>query len=216
MYYHKINAIFKRNRDNNKLILGDFVNPTYEMLKNIDWIAFEKLDGTNTFVKFDGSNISFHGRTERAQLNKDLIAKYNELFTVEKLKEVFPDITENEPVLLYGEGISHKIQSGGEYFKTGKGFNFVLFDIRIGKWWLTDNNVTEIAKNLNIDRAPYYFTKTLPEIIESVSSGLISHYGDFFAEGVVCKPVHQLFARNGERIITKIKHVDFYGQHYGL
>lgn len=40
--------------------------------------------------------------------------------------------------------------------------------------------------------------------------GIKSQWGDFIAEGIVARPATELLTRNGERIITKIKHKDFY------
>jgi hypothetical protein len=43
----------------------------------------------------------------------------------------------------------------------------------------------------------------------SIVGGLESRWGPFEAEGIVARPVVPLFDRKGQRIITKIKSVDF-------
>ena len=46
-------------------------------------------------------------------------------------------------------------------------------------------------------------------MIQLTKKGFNSDWGNFKAEGIVARPKMELFARNGERIITKIKHKDF-------
>lgn len=124
------------------------------------------------------------------------------------LNETFRELGE-EQLTLYGEGSGHKIQSGGKYHGVGN-VDFVLFDVKIGDWYLKDSDVDEIAGRLGLLRAPEVLRGTLSDMFESVNKGLMSTYGDFFAEGIVAKPMIQLFDRAGRRIITKIKHKDFY------
>jgi len=49
------------------------------------------------------------------------------------------------------------------------------------------------------------YSETTPEYIV----GFMSAWGEFKAEGIVARPSIELIARNGKRIITKIKHKDF-------
>ena len=46
-------------------------------------------------------------------------------------------------------------------------------------------------------------------MVENVKKGFISKWGDFQAEGIVARPQVELKARNGKRVITKIKNKDF-------
>jgi len=216
MNYHKINAIFKRDK-NKKIIMDDYVDPIYEVLKNIPWIAYEKIDGTNIHVTYNGKTkeIKIQGRKEKSIVPEGLQKKLNELFTVEKLSSVF--FENNDIFHFYGEGVSHKIQKGKRYLNgIEEGFDFILFDILVQNsfdgvyWWSAESDKQDIATQLGIRTAPYMFTDSLLNIIEKVKKGLISTYDNNFAEGVVCKPLYELFNRRGERIITKIKHKDFY------
>jgi len=50
---------------------------------------------------------------------------------------------------------------------------------------------------------------TLWELRTLVAGGFKSRWGDFAAEGVVARPKVELFARNGRRVITKLKTRDF-------
>lgn len=80
-YYDKIETLYNRSTDGKKsLIKGSFRNSTVEMLKDIQWGFTEKVDDTNISVHWDGHNIEFHGRTEKASIPSDLVNKLNELF----------------------------------------------------------------------------------------------------------------------------------------
>jgi hypothetical protein len=85
----------------------------------------------------------------------------------------------------------------------------VLFDIKIGTWWLQRKDVEEIAKTFGIDVVPIIGEGTLTEAIELTRKGVKSQWGDFLAEGIVARPKTEMKTRRGDRVITKIKHVDF-------
>lgn len=199
--YHKIQSIFKRDSKGD-FILGDYTLPEFEYLKDLQWIFTEKVDGTNIRVIWDGSKIIVRGKTDNAQINVLLLEKINEILPLEKFKILYPKI----PMTLYGEGYGVDIQSGGKYTK-GKGF--VLFDVFIDRWWLTRDNVEDIALKLGIDVVPIVGKGTLYDAIEMTKVGFKSKWGDFTAEGLVLKPIVELFTRNGNRIVTKVKHKDF-------
>ena len=76
-------------------------------------------------------------------------------------------------------------------------------------WWLERRNVEDVAAKLGLDVVPVIGEGTLPEMIERVRRGFPSHWGPFTAEGIVARPAVELKTRNGERIITKLKHKDF-------
>ena len=107
---------------------------------------------------------------------------------------------------LYGEGYGTGIQKGGCY-RDDKGF--VLFDVWVNGWWLRREAVFDIADQLAIGVVPVVGVGTLPELVREVKAGFESQWGRFEAEGVVARPVVELCARNGQRIITKLKYKDF-------
>jgi len=211
--YHKINAPFKRDMGSKgcPIIMNDWAVPEFEMLKNIEWIGHEKIDGTNIRIHFNGETIEFGGRTEGADIPKHLLLELHEIFTVDKMIKVFGELESGEVATLYGEGYGHKIQKGGKYLSDKK-VSFILFDIKVGSWWLKPESLKEISESLNIKHAPYVGTGTLEHFFEMVSYGHQSAFGDFYAEGIVVTPLCELFDRAGRRIITKIKHKDFFGR----
>jgi len=207
--YHKIQTIFKRDPATNykTLIYGDYALPEFEYLKDNLWVFTEKVDGTNIRVMFNGE-ISFGGKTDRAQIPAFLVNKLNERFLpqIDKFKATFTDPEPN--VCFYGEGYGAKIQKGGGNYRPDQ--DFVLFDIKIGEWWLQRKDVEEIGKNFGLDIVPIIGVGSLKDMVERTQDGFYSEWNDkFIAEGIVARPDTELKARNGNRIITKIKYKDF-------
>ena len=206
--YHKIQTVYKRDPETKfkTLLEGDYSLPEFQYLQDNEWVFTEKVDGTNIRVMFDGKCISFGGKTDRAQIPTNLVNRLNESFLDKSalFKDVFDgDATE---VCLYGEGYGAKIQSGGKYRPDQ---DFVLFDIKIGHWWLQREDIEDIAKKLSIDIVPIIGLGTLVDMVNITRRGFNSLWGNFIAEGIVARPIVELKSRSGDRIITKIKHKDF-------
>ena len=204
--YHKIKTLWKRETERPcNMIVGEYALPEFELLKDLDWVCTEKVDGTNVRIMWDGNKVKFGGKTDNAQMPIFLIDKLNELFGGESNEQLFEQ-TFDQPVCLYGEGFGARIQKGGgEYGDV----NFVLFDVKVGDIWLSRNDVIDIAQKLGIMFVPEVFFGTLKEVSDFVANGFNSQWGDFQAEGVIAKPVIELNNRMGKRIITKLKHKDF-------
>lgn len=207
--YQKIQTAYLRDPENNHktLLEGTWSKPEFELLKDIDWICTEKIDGTNIRIIWDGENVRFGGKTNNAQIPTILISVLQDTFTNEIMKKFFPD-TDN--VCLYGEGYGKKIQKGGNYLPDRA--DFILFDVKIGDWWLKREANEDIAKTLNIGVVPIVGIWTLEQAIGHVQSGfksIIAHNKEYIAEGLIMKPKIELFNRRGERVITKIKYKDF-------
>lgn len=208
--YHKIQTVYFRDPENNHktLLEGSWAKPEFELLKDIDWICSEKIDGTNIRIMWNGENVRFGGKTDNAQIPAILIEALQDTFTNEKMKEVFSDA---DNVCLYGEGYGKKIQKGGNYLPDRA--DFILFDVKVGDWWLTREANEGIAKKLNIGVVPIIGIWKLEQAIDYVKNGFkstIAHNKDYIAEGLIMKPKTELYNQKGERIITKIKHKDFY------
>lgn len=203
--YHKIQSMFKRDRNNhNKIIEGDWAVREFSYLADLMWTFTEKVDGTNIRITWDGSKRSLLGRTENSQTPNALMQVLDEMFPADKLCKQFG--AEEQSTCLYGEGYGGGIQKGGKYRGD---MSFVLFDVRCGHWWLRRVDVDIIASELGIDSVPEIDAGTLHKGIKIVQQGLTSTWGDFEAEGIVARPLVQLFDRRRQRIIAKIKTCDF-------
>ena len=208
--YHKIQSVFKRDPENNykTFLEGEYSLPEFYYLAHNGWVFTEKIDGANIRVYWDGTDVRFEGRTDKAQIPTFLLEQLTEMFP----PEVFSTFTNGSPgvtsVVLYGEGYGAKIQKGGGNY-ISDGVSFVLFDVRIGDWWLERSAVNEVAETLGIKSVPTVGFGTLIDMVQYVREGFDSIWGPFEAEGLVARPTIELSARNGKRIITKLKCKDF-------
>lgn len=205
--YTKIPNIFKRETyGKNKLIEGEYSTPELEYLSDALWEFTEKVDGTNIRIVWDGYRVSFAGRTDKAQIPKHLLDRLNDIFGGETKEELFEQMFGKTEAILFGEGFGEKIQKGGDLY--GK-VDFILFDVWVNGWWLDSENVTDIAEKFGIKRVPIVFTGTLNDGVEYIREHPKSELRDAELEGIVGRPVVQMFSRKGERIMVKIKCRDF-------
>jgi hypothetical protein len=250
--YHKIQTLFKRDLDGSltgkkgKMIEGSWTTPELEYLAGNEWEFTEKVDGTNIRIGLNKTgfndstvNVEYGGRSNNAAIPGPLLHFLEATFPtfpswrrdvsadpyIGRYRELVKWMQESnlEKVILFGEGYGNKIQNGGNYRDDQ---SFVLFDVKIGDWWLHRKDVNDIATKLGIDSVPVIGRGTLYEGINMVkgdrmslraslrsfvkeNQGLFSLWGDFEAEGIVARPKVPMFDRKGQRIITKIKAVDF-------
>lgn len=224
MNYPKINTIFKRDMEakgkTKPLIIGEYSQPEVAYLKDLKWEATYKVNGTNIHIDIintpcEGNyniKMDFCGRTDKAIIPPHLLSKLNQIFDVDTITKYFikdPGTPVN--VSIFGEGYGYKIQDNKEKY-LGKEVSFILFDININGIWLERATLEQIAKDLNIDIVPIIGYMTIEEAIEYVKKGFSSPIAidnSLQAEGLVLKLPNGLLNRRKERIITKIKHVDF-------
>lgn len=207
--YPKIEAVF--NRDTNgtkKLIWGDFRNEVVEFLSHNTWVCTEKIDGTNIGIVWDGHSVSYQGRTERANIPAHLMNKLIELFGGNAAEELFEQTFGNKKVILFGEGYGAKIQNGGNYRND---VSFILFDVFIpdDNLWLKRKSVEEIARTFGIDAVPIILEGTIADAVNFVMERPKSTIGTATMEGLVCRPKIELYDRRNNRVIVKIKTIDF-------
>lgn len=207
--YHKIQTVFLRTPESKfkTLMEGHWALPEFELLKDVQWIWTEKIDGTNIRIMWDGVQVRFGGKTDDAQIPSFLLNVLQEKFTPAVLQNTFKDA---KAVCIYGEGYGRKIQKGEHYLSDR--CDFILFDVQVDGWWLTRDNLEDVSIKIGIDIVPLIGSGTLIEAVEFVKTGFkstIAQEKDFIAEGLILKPKVELFNRLGHRIVTKIKHRDF-------
>ncbi len=215
--YHKIQTVYFRDPENKNrtLLEGQWSKPEFGILSYIRWVGTEKIDGTNIRIIWDGVQVKFKGKTDDAQLPTRLLSKLQDNFTNELMGRHFPNHHRDEnqepfEVCLYGEGYGVKIGPGGNYIQDD--VDFILFDIKIGRWWFTRVAIEAIAEDMGIKIVPIIFNGSLLDAVELVRAGFMSYIAEnksYIAEGLILKPTLELFDRKGDRIITKIKHRDF-------
>lgn len=244
--YQKINTIFMRDAKNVIMPYEPFVEPEFEYLRGLKWRAEEKIDGTNMRIEvtkeevldytMDPSvlkgvkfNIRIAGKTDNAQIPKNLLKHMQEKYTNEKilgalgLKEFIPvsewksmynwDDYSKIPTIytIYGEGYGEGIQSGGWYINGGN--EFIVFDVKVNDIYLKTEARDEIATKLGAPIVPFKGYFTLDEAIDYVRNGFRSVVAENpevkMAEGLVLRTDLGLRNRMGNRLIVKIKYEDF-------
>lgn len=208
-HYEKIETLFERATDGTKeLIPYKWRNETVKYLAYNEWLFTEKADGTNIVVGWDGHDVTFGGRTERANIPAPLFNRLNKLFGGETNAQLFEQHFGDKEVYFYGEGYGNKIQAVGSRY-IPDGVDFVLFDVWINGSYLPRGSVEEIAREFGCKVIPVVGAGTLDDAISFVASHPMSELGDVEMEGVVCRPSTELCDRNGNRIIVKVKYRDF-------
>lgn len=247
--YNKINTIYKRDINNIIMPYSGFVLPEIEWMKDCKFEATEKIDGTNTSIHLVPTfeerypadsfecpyertytvvkyKIEYHGKTDRAQMPSELLSFLQEKYPLEKMLDVFglhpemevEDGKDYPTYIVYGEGYGRKIQAGGNYIKNG--VSFIVFDVRIGDWYLLREGMLEIAEKMGAETVPFIGLMTVDEAVEYVRKGfksVIAENKDYNAEGLVLKSPYGIRLRNGHRLIFKIKTCDWakYFSKYG-
>ena len=205
--YEKIETIFVRDEKTKKLNENIYRNETIEFLKDIEWEFTEKIDGTNIRIIWDGHKVSYFGRTDKAQIPTQLMNKLIELFGGNINEEMFEQKFGATPVMLIGEGYGAKIQKGGGDYRQDN--NFILFDVCINNKYLSRDNVNDIANYFGIESVPVIFSGNLQKGIDFVKTKPNSTIGTAKMEGLVARPKVELYDKNGNRLIVKIKVCDF-------
>jgi hypothetical protein len=216
--YHKIQTVYLRDpaTGHKTLLTGRYSKPEFKYLENCEWIFTEKIDGMNMRVSIGANDscgngesdfIRINGKTDRAQIPGDLLGNMYRTFGASTSIDVLRELSKGGPAILYGEGFGPGIQTGSKDYPGEK--RFILFDVKVGNFWLEWQNVQDVAKQLNIPTVPIVGYGNLYEMVDMARGGFASHVGDCVAEGIVARPMVEMFNRFGERVITKIKHKDF-------
>jgi len=208
--YPKINTLWKRDEKNKHVIMPneysceEFANIRY-------WHITEKVDGTNVRIFWDGVKVRFGGRTDNAQMPTYLLSYLQDTFTIEKMKEAFPDILPDlhEEIVLFGEGYGAKIQKGGGNYRDD--VSFILFDVYIESWWLNRDSVTDIAKKLGIDEVPtlgVWGVNQIQDFVKNKPESTIAQK-EKISEGIVARSHPLVLFRDGTPVMFKLKVVDY-------
>jgi hypothetical protein len=217
--YPKIETPFERD-ESFRVDTTRLRRPVYG---TVQWVATEKVDGTNMRIIFQTSDPDHHepeievrGKTDNASIPPDLL-KHCTVLAERVAAQVTQTMQERglTSYILYGEGYGPKIQNGGRY-RSDQGF--ILFDVAVNdSIFLSDAQVTDIAEQLGIPRVPLLNggeVMALDQIVGLVRGGFSSDAAETFdvtfdAEGVVARTVEPLYDNRGERLIIKLKTKDF-------
>lgn len=202
--YEKIDTVFNRDiKGSRKLINNDWRDQAIKMLKDINWIWTEKIDGVNIRVHWDGHKVEFGGRSDKTEIPKPLLNRLNDLFGGPVNEELFEQSFGGTDVVLFGEGYGKKIQSGDCYIPDG--VDFMLFDVLVDDVYQHRDKVDSCAEMFGVKSVPIAGQGTLDEAVQYVKTNPKSLVGTCDMEGLVCRPEYELRDSAGNRIIVKIK-----------
>lgn len=211
--YHKIQTMFLREQNAGRacpIVEGKWAKDEFEMLKGIDWLMTEKIDGTNIRVIWDGFNLEFKGKTDKADMYPGVLDVLKTHFNEEKM-DFFFKTDGQRTFTLYGEAYGGKIQKGQTYRDTP---GFILFDVLCTRddgleTWFSHQALVEVSEALSITLVPLLRCAPLFVAVEMCKYGFESKLRKTAPEGLVIKPKIELKDKQGERIITKLKLSDF-------
>ena len=231
--YPKIYTIFERNKDNLKLVTP-ILNKQLEikglsLIKDI--VVEEKIDGTNACLLLGyNEDVGFYWRYFsrnneieeldimyiRSTLDKVVNYKLLEKWYLKNFVQI-PKKDDNPEVRIFGEVYGSKIQKSN-YLPKGER-DFIVFDIKIGRCWLSVKSRNEICRNLNLKIVPKIcvlnelpsfeecydlLARKYPKSIVAKENNL-----DMYLEGFIFRPKVNLYVERNRRVLGKIKRKDF-------
>lgn len=177
-------------------------------LRNHPWTFKRKIDGTNIRIQWDGEQAKIFGKTNKANMDSipGFKAFMEERFLEERFEEKFGH---DKMVYLYGEWAGPKVQKNDLNLVSPE---FVLFDVEINGIFLDSAGICDVSQHFGVSNCYSFNTtdlcdcenKSLLDWIDYVAKGNIASW-----EGIVVEPSGQLRSRTGNRIIAKIKNVDY-------
>lgn len=168
--------------------------------------AMEKVHGTSARIVWNNNEIQY---VSGGMNHKTFCDIFNHEDLLEKFDKEFKDVK----VVIFGEAYGGKEQGmSGTY---GKEPSFIVFEVKIGDTWLNVPNAEDISNKLGLEFVPYNKVSTDLEVLNSqrdLPSVVASRRGmgeDKMREGIVIKPLEELYDNKGERIIVKHKRDEF-------
>lgn len=209
--YPKINTIFERT-ERGVVIPEKYATPEIGYLADAQWNWTEKVDGTNIRLFWNGYYVTIGGRTNGDDAAGSQLEAMLVDYIINEASLTFADtwkkIARNcEDMTVYGEGYGKGISDGAQYRDSPA---FIIFDVRVGEWWLGDDDIRDVADKLGCYVVPQWGTMTVNEAWEVIKSGsLTSHWPNAKPEGLVGRPAIDLYSRKGERVLAKTKVKDW-------
>lgn len=167
--------------------------------------AMEKIHGTPAHVAWDGRDTRFFAGGEKHE-------RFKSLFDVDDLGDAFCALG-HEKVTVFGEAYGGRQQ--GQSHRYGPDLRFVAFDVKVGDVWLDVPDAHDVVSKLGLEFVHYVRVPTDLAALnaerdapsaQAARNGVV---GDKGREGVVLRPIHEFFKKNGERVIAKHKTDEF-------
>lgn len=171
--------------------------------------AMEKVDGTSAHIVYSPfKELIFSS----GGASHDNFIKFFPPDLLSKFQAIFPQLTADSKVTVYGEAYGGKVQGMSATY--GSSLKFIVFEVNVAGCWLSVPQSEDIAKQLNLEFVPYV---KIPVTIEALTEerNKFSVVGEKNGnpnkkrEGIVLRPLMEFTKNNGTRIIAKYKNEDF-------
>lgn len=163
--------------------------------------ALEKIHGTSAHVALKDGQLRFFSAGEKHE-------NFIKLFNVDALLEAMLGLGRPE-VVVFGEAYGGKQQ--GQSWRYGKNLKFVVFDVKVGDYWLDVPNAQQVAERLGLEFVHYKRVSTDLAALDAERDAPSEQArrngveGDQPREGVVLRPIREFHDNSGHRIISKHK-----------
>ena len=205
--YQKILTLYKFSMDTYEFV--NIIHDEYvDYLKDLVWLISEKVDGMNIRVHYDGHRVEWNGRTDKANLPKEVEQLLQTTFGDSEI--IFEQLFGEKDVILFMECYGGKIQ-GGLY---GGAERLIGFDVMINGEYIDKRNIEGIFNRFNVPCVEFGEVKGLKTVVDMVKDAISSpeknisklcEKGTTVIEGYVCVPKCRIYDNQGNRIIVKIR-----------
>lgn len=176
-----------------------------EILLFKECYVLEKIHGTSANISWDGNKVTYFSGGEKLE-------KFKSIFNEQALIDGFNKLGIND-ITIYGEAYGGKCQGMSATY--GKALKFVVFDVQIGKSWLSVPDMDNIATGMGLEVVHWERLPTDLSVLDahrdapSVQAKRNGCGDDKHREGVVLRPLIELTKNNGQRVIVKHKQPKF-------
>lgn len=213
MIYPKIQSPYMRNEKGE--FLPEFSLQIFAYLNQNPWLIYEKVDGFNVRVMWDGENVTFNGKSD------------NTAFTAAQLiylSSIFPTklFLQFDPCVIYGELVGPKCNANVYKLKEHE---FILFDsYRMSTAsWQGPDFLGELCQIFKIRRSPCIAVMLLNYCVKQFFYQTIDDsyrtstlFPGKASEGFILRPECELTTNRNERVITKLKFRDKFSEGFEI
>lgn len=170
--------------------------------------ALEKIHGTSAHIswKTDNKKLILFSGGERYE-------NFVKLFSTDFLYDKFSNIYKGTDITIYGEAYGGKQQGMKDTY--GSDLKFIGFDVRIDGKWLNVPKAEAVCRLFGIEFVSYSMINTdLENVTKERDRPSVQAFRngcgmDKKSEGIVLRPLVEMFTIDGERVIAKYKREDF-------
>lgn len=221
MIFPKIQSPYKRNETG--VFIPEFSLQIFSYLLDNIWLIYEKIDGFNVRVIWDGENVHFNGKSDNTAFTVNQLSYLNSIFKPSLFAQF-------DPCVIYGELVGPKCN--GNLYKL-QGQEFILFDCyRLSNvtayhqstaGWQDTDFLNELCTLFKIRRSPCIAVMTLRHCTKQFYNGTLSEdyktstmFIDKPSEGFILRPECELSTSRNERVITKLKFRDKFSEGFDI